>query len=185
MAVKLETERLVLKSLEKQDSEMFYDFLMRNYDFFKPWTPRYDDNYRELEVHNAKMDNMVKEYGAGRAMKFFLFKKEELTKIIGTTVLSNIVRGPFLSCFMGYRVDENENGKGYVTEAIKKVVEYAFSELKLHRIEANIMPRNKGSIRAIEKAGFTCEGLSKKYLQINGEWEDHMHYVILNEKVDD
>jgi ribosomal-protein-alanine N-acetyltransferase len=64
------------------------------------------------------------------------------------------------------------------------VVEYAFNELKLHRIEANIIPRNAGSIRAVEKAGFTCEGTSKKYLQINGVWEDHAHYVRLNEKVE-
>jgi [ribosomal protein S5]-alanine N-acetyltransferase len=184
MAVRLETQRLVLKSLEKQDSDMFYDFLMRNYEFFKPWSPKYEENYKKKEAYNAKMDYMIKEHSEGRTIKFFLFKKEDASKIIGTTVLSNVVRGPFLSCFLGYRIDEKENGNGYATEAIKKVVEYAFNELNLHRIEANIMPRNIASIKVVEKLGFTCEGISKKYLQINGVWEDHMHYVILNEKIE-
>jgi ribosomal-protein-alanine N-acetyltransferase len=181
MAVHLDTERLHLKSLEKNDSNIFYDFLMRNYDFFKPWSPRYVEDYRKKETHNAKMDNMVKEYTEGRTIKFFLFKKDDPERIIGTTVLANIVRGPFLSCFLGYRVDEQENGMGYASEAIKKVVEYAFTELGLHRIEVNIIPRNKASLRVMEKTGFTYEGTSKKYLRINGVWEDHIHFVMLNE----
>lgn len=181
MVIQLETERLHLKSLEKSDSGMFYDFLMRNYDFFKPWSPKYDEDYRKKEIHNAKMDNMVKEYIEGRTIKFFLFKKDDHERIIGTTVLSNIVRGAFLSCFLGYRVDEQENGKGYATEAIKKAVEYAFTELGLHRIEANIIPRNQASHRVVEKLGFTYEGISNKYLRINGVWEDHKHFVKLNE----
>lgn len=181
MVIHLETERLILKSMEKSDSEMFYDFLMRNYVFFKPWSPKYDEDYRKIEIHNAKMDFMVKEHGEGRTIKFLLFKKDDPGKIIGTTVLANIVRGPFLSCYLGYRVDEQENGKGYATEAIKTVVEYAFTELGLHRIEANIIPSNKASLRVMEKLGFTYEGTSRKYLKINGVWEDHKHFVMLNE----
>jgi [ribosomal protein S5]-alanine N-acetyltransferase len=183
MVIHLETERLHLKSLEKSDSEMFYDFLMRNYDFFKPWSPKYGEDYREKETHNAKMNNMVKEYIEGRTIKFFLFKKRKPVRIIGTTVLANIVRGPFLSGYLGYRVDEQENGMGYAPEAIKKVIEYAFNELGLHRIEANIIPRNTASLRVMEKLGFTYEGISKKYLQINGVWEDHKHFVMLNEDI--
>ncbi len=184
MAVRLKTERLVLKSLEKKDSDMFYNFLMRNYEFFKPWTPKYSEDYKEMAVHNSKMDFMVKEYTEGRTTKFFLFKKDDTSRIIGTTVLSNIVRGPFLSCFLGYRIDENENWNGYATEAVQKVVEWAFSVLNLHRIEANIMPRNTASIKVVEKLGFSYEGSSKKYLQIDGVWEDHLHYAILNEKLE-
>jgi len=181
MAVHLYTERLHIKSLEKMDSDMFYDFLIRNYDFFIPWSPKYDEDHRKKEIHNVKMDNMVKEFNAGRTIKFFLFKKDDPGRIIGTTVLANIVRGPFLSCFLGYRVDGQENGMGYASEAIKKVVEYAFNELGLHRIEANIIPRNTASLRVMEKLGFTYEGTSKNYLQINGVWEDHKHFVMLNE----
>ena len=64
--------------------------------------------------------------------------------------------------------------------AVAMMVEYAFQELRLHRIEANVMPRNRASLRVLEKNGFENEGLAKRYLQINGEWEDHIHMVIRN-----
>lgn len=179
----IETERLILRTLKAEDDGIFYDYLMRNYDFFKPWSPEYDNQYRNKDTFKARIGYLVKEEIEGRTIKFALFKKEDSSKIIGTIVLSNIVRGPFLSCYLGYRIDGEENGKGYATESIGKVVEYAFSSLKLHRVEANIIPRNKASIRVVEKLGFNCEGLSHKYLKINGVWEDHLHYVKINDDI--
>ncbi len=79
-------------------------------------------------------------------------------------------------------MDEDEINKGYMTEAIMAVVKVAFKEMKLHRIEANVMPRNLRSIRVVEKCGFINEGLAKQYLKINGVWEDHYHMVILNDE---
>ena len=78
---------------------------------------------------------------------------------------------------MGYKLDAALCGQGYMTEAVQKLSEIAFKELGLHRIEANIMPRNAASLRVAEKAGFYREGLALKYLNINGVWEDHIHMV--------
>lgn len=170
--------------MNTDDADIFYDYLMRNYDFFKPWSPEYDKQYRDKDTFKSRIEYLINEEKEGRSVKFAAFKKEETAKIIGTIVLSNIVRGPFLSCYLGYRIDGEENGKGYATESIGRVVEYAFSNLKLHRVEANIIPRNKASIRVVEKLGFTYEGLSKKYLKINSIWEDHLHYAMLNDKIE-
>ena len=71
-----------------------------------------------------------------------------------------------------------------MTEAVSQVVRFAFSSLRLHRIEGNIMPRNKASIRVAEKCGFVREGVARKYLKINGVWEDHIHFVKLNEDME-
>ena len=71
-----------------------------------------------------------------------------------------------------------------MTEAVNQVVTYAFDSLGLHRIEGNIMPRNKASIGVAKKCGFAEEGLSRKYLKINGVWEDHLHFVRLNEEME-
>lgn len=71
-----------------------------------------------------------------------------------------------------------------MTEALKKGIETAFGPLGLHRIEANIMPKNKASLRVAEKLDFKNEGLSTKYLKINGVWEDHIHMVLLNEEIE-
>ena len=83
-----------------------------------------------------------------------------------------------------YQRNKDEINQGYMTEAIKTAVDYAFKELNLHRIEANIMPKNKASLKVVEKLGFINEGISKKYLKINGSWEDHIHMVLLNEELE-
>ena len=78
------------------------------------------------------------------------------------------------------KLDKEFVGRGYMTEVVNKVLEIAFEDLKLHRIEANIMPRNIPSIKVVQKCGFEKEGVSKKYLNVNGVWEDHYHFVKLN-----
>ena len=70
-------------------------------------------------------------------------------------------------------MDKAETNRGYMTEALRCVIDFAFNRLRLHRIEANIMPRNHASRRVVEKLGFHYEGLARQYLQINGRWEDH------------
>jgi len=94
---------------------------------------------------------------------------------------SQIVRGIFLSTYLGYSLDGEYINKGYMTEALEAGISYVFSELRLHRIEANVMPRNGASLKVLEKLGFQKEGLARKYLKINGVWEDHVHMTLLNE----
>ena len=75
-------------------------------------------------------------------------------------------------------------GHGYITEALRALVfDIAFGPLGLHRVEANVMPRNNRSIRVLEKLGFVQEGLARDYLRINGRWENHIHYVTLNREL--
>ena len=85
---------------------------------------------------------------------------------------------------MGYMLDEAYINRGYMTQAVDAVANAAFNEIGLHRIEANIMPKNARSLRVAEKCGFVREGMSKKYLYINGVWEDHVHMVKLNENME-
>ena len=92
--------------------------------------------------------------------------------------------GAFCSCYVGVKMDKDFINQGYMTEAEKAVIAYAFDVLGLHRIEANVMPRNKCSMRLAEKCSFQYEGLSEKYLKINGVWEDHVHMVIRNHKME-
>lgn len=182
MSVELSSKQLILRELTSDDAELFFDFLIRNKEFFRSSGPAYDTNYENLEYHRKILERSKLELVDGRHYKFGIFKKEDQNRIIGSAALSNITMGNFRSCFLGYRIDKEENSKGYATEAIRCIIDFAFNELNLHRIEANIMPGNKASIRVIQKLGFTYEGDSKKYLQINGIWEDHSHYVLLNEK---
>lgn len=184
MDLQFETQRLILKVLRKEDAPALLEYFVRNKDFLEQWEVKRDETFYTREWMETLIQDDINGLKAGHTLRLWIVKKGEKRRIIGSVALSNIVRGPFLSAYMGYRLDEKEVNQGYMAEAIKEMVSIAFDRLKLHRIEANIIPRNKPSIRTVEKVGFEYEGLSKKYLKINGVWEDHIHMVILNEAVE-
>ena len=113
--------------------------------------------------------------------RFYIVPKEQPGQIIGMVALNNVVWGSFCSCFLGYKLDKDWLRQGLMSEAVNECVRIAFEELGLHRIEANIMPRNIASLGVVRRCGFVEEGLARKYLKINGVWEDHLHMVKLNE----
>ena len=99
-------------------------------------------------------------------------------EIAGVINLNEIVRGAFQSAYLGYYCFEGYEKKGLMTEGMLLAVNYAFSTLKLHRLEANIQPENAESIALVLRCGFVKEGYSKAYLNINGEWKDHVRYAL-------
>ena len=101
--------------------------------------------------------------------------------ILGLINLSQIFMGGFKSAYMGYYIGAPFAGRGYMTEAISLMLRYAFRDLKLHRIEANIQPENVASIALVRRASFRREGYSPRYLKISGRWRDHERWAILAE----
>lgn len=101
--------------------------------------------------------------------------------IAGSLTLSQIVRGNFQSAYLGYYVGEPYAGRGYMTEALGLMLRYAFVDLKLHRLEANIQPGNAASIALVNRAGFVREGYSRRYLKICGRWRDHERWALVAE----
>jgi ribosomal-protein-alanine N-acetyltransferase len=178
--LKFETERLILKTLSEADAPRLLDYFKRNQGFLEVWEVKRTPEFYTVQQMKALIKDDMVGLEAGHTLRLWIFKKDAPQKVIGSVALSNIIRGAFQSAFIGYRLDAKEINRGYMCEAVKKMVELAFNRLKLHRIEANIIPRNIPSRRMIENAGFVYEGLSKKYLRINGVWEDHIHMVILN-----
>jgi len=102
-------------------------------------------------------------------------------KIVGAINLSQIFLGGFRNAYLGYHVGAPYAGQDYMTEAIQLMLEYAFTQLKLHRLEANIQPGNAASLALIKRAGFVREGYSRRYLKICGRWRDHERWAILAE----
>lgn len=177
-----ETERLLLKTADSGDVAGILSFLIRNRDFLSETEPARDEAYFSFEsqaniVRDEKI--MMKD---GSLLKFWMMKKEEPGRMIGSVSFNSIIRGPFQSCFLGYRLDQSEINKGYMFEALEEAIKIAFHEYNLHRIETNIMPSNEPSLRLVEKLGFRNEGFSPEYLLVNGRWEDHVRMVLLNEK---
>ncbi|THF83437.1 GNAT family N-acetyltransferase [Cohnella fermenti] len=184
MSFELRTRRLRLRSLDKSHAEIVRDYFARNREFLEPWEVRRSDEYYTVKTHKKLLAADRESEELGQMVKLWLFKAEEPSRVIGSVSLSNIVRGAFLSCHLGYRLDCEEIRHGYMTEALRELIGYAFGELRLHRIEANIMPRNAASLATVRKLGFYEEGLAQKYLYINGVWEDHIHMVLRNEALE-
>ncbi|MGF7056433.1 GNAT family N-acetyltransferase [Brassicibacter mesophilus] len=178
-----ETERLILKVVDKSYAELVVDYYLRNKSFLEEWEPIKDEDFYTKQYQEEQLDKESSTIENNSSLRLWVFKNENENKVIGSIGFNNIVRGVFLSCHLGYKLDKDEINKGYITEAIRKGIEIMFIEFGLHRIEANIMPRNKRSLRVVEKLGFYNEGLAYKYLKINGKWEDHIHMVLLNDKV--
>jgi len=113
-------------------------------------------------------------------VSFFICRRTDGV-IVGYISLSEIVRGGFQSAYLGYHMGAEFAGQGYMTEAIALVLRYAFTKLKLHRVEANIQPGNVPSLALVKRAGFVKEGFSRRYLKICGRWRDHERWTILAE----
>ena len=111
----------------------------------------------------------------------FLICRAEDKAIAGIINLSQIFRGAFQNAYLGYALGANFVGQGLMTEAVRLILRFAFNDLKLHRIEANVQPNNAASIKVLQHGGFTKEGLSLRYLKIGGRWRDHERWAIIAE----
>lgn len=178
--MKLTGEHIFIKRLETSDAAAKLDMELRNRDFFQTYVPLREEDFYTLDGQLARIrkDDEGKEQNEHYAFGIFL---KETSELIGEVTLSEVERGPLQSCWIGYYLDKHHNGKGYMTEAVRLAVDYAFNELKLHRIQAGVMPHNIASMKLLEKAGFHREGIAKDLVKINGRWEDHQMLAIVNE----
>lgn len=181
--LELYTERLTLKVLDETFAPVVLDYHQRNREFWREWNPLTPDSFYTLEAQRERLRADMAQLAAGQGLRLYLFQRGDLAQIVGDLGFNNIVRGSFQSCHLGYKIDIGAANQGYITEALRRAIAYAFDELKLHRIEANVMPHNARSRRVVAKLGFAEEGMARKYLKINGAWEDHIHYVMLNDAV--
>ncbi|WML46023.1 GNAT family protein [Neobacillus sp. PS3-40] len=174
--------QIYVRFLEENDAEALLQLNNRNRDFFQAYSPKRQEDYYTYEKQLKLIQEGREKYTRDQAYSFGIFLNET-NELIGRVDLTEILRGGLQSCFIGYFLDQNFNGKGIMTEAVKLVVDYGFQELRLHRIEAGVMPHNIGSIRVLEKAGFEKEGIARKNVKINDKWEDHQVLAIINEEV--
>lgn len=174
-------KNIYIRLLETGDAEALLEVHKRNREFFQDYSPLKDEDYYTLEAQLKIIEESITQSKADNRYSFGIFLIET-DALIGSISLTEILRGPLQSSIVGYSLDKQHNGKGYTTEAVKLVVDFAFKELKLHRIEAGVMPHNIRSMRVLEKAGFHKEGIAVKNVKINGKWQDHQVLAIVAEE---
>ena len=167
-------QRVAIRRPAAEDCDEFTALMRASVAFHLPWgeypaTRERFDEYLARRQLPGEEGFLVCEFAGGA--------------IAGVVNINSIVRGAFQSGYLGYCVGEPFARKGYMTEGLGLVVKYAFEELKLHRLEANIQPGNLASIALARRSGFRYEGFSPRYLMILGQWRDHERWALLADEV--
>lgn len=167
----LTTKNLILKIPSVEDCSALKAFDKVNKAHLEKWESITD--LTEKDYQNRLL-NWRKECEEEESARFFIFDKKNPNQIIGMCNLTQIFRGSFQACYLGYKIDHAYEGKGFMIEALQETLRFAFENLKLHRIMANYMPTNLRSANLLNRLGFEIEGYAKNYLLINNTWEDHI-----------
>lgn len=176
----LKTSRLILTPPVRQDAEEMVDYYERNRVNFQPWEPTRDDSFYTVDGMHGRISAMIEKMQEQRAFHLLL-KTPGSAVIMGECGFTNIVRGPFQACHLGFSICEGFQGKGLMAEALRIAIGFVFSELGLHRVMANYRPENERSHRLLRRLGFEEEGRARSYLKIDGCWRDHILTSLVNE----
>ena len=170
--LRIKGKRVFLHYIASEDFDEMMRLFRESRKFYKGLiTPPRDRE--EFENYVARNDE--------DASEFFVICRNEDEKTVGAINLSQIFYKSFQNAYLGYSLGVNYTGKGFMTEAINLILRFAFKDLKLHRIEANIQPHNSAWIKVVKRCGFSLEGFSPKYLKIGGKWRDHERWAIIKE----
>jgi [ribosomal protein S5]-alanine N-acetyltransferase len=184
MTTRLVGPRVVLRPLEPADGNAWREVRLRNRDWLEPWEPLPEpgspDLTRDSAAFKARCASAARQRHLDTAHPLGIFLHDGT--LVGEINLSGIQRGPFQSAHVGYWIDESHAGQGLVPESLVLILKLAFEDLRLHRVEVAIVPRNQASRRVAEKLGLREEGIARDYLLIRGQWEDHVRYGITTDE---
>jgi [ribosomal protein S5]-alanine N-acetyltransferase len=164
--------RVYIRPPARADEDEFISLMSDSRPFHRPWASAPTDAAR----YAAYLEDSTRP-----DFEAFLVCRVSDDQIVGFFNVSQIARGSLQSAYLGYAAAQKYAGQGYMREAIELVLRVAFSELRLHRLEANIQPGNHVSIALARRAGFKREGFSPRYLKISGRWRDHERWALLAE----
>ena len=176
----LRTQDLVLRFPRSSDYTDWARLRGLSRGHLEPWEPQWADDELSKAAFKVRLRHYERELRDQAGYAFFLCRAVD-EQLIGGLTLTNVRRGVTQSCAIGYWVGLPHAGRGYMTRAVQAVAGYAFDGLRLHRVEAACLPSNGASIRVLEKAGFQREGLARRYLKINGAWQDHVLFGCLSD----
>lgn len=173
------TERLSLRILAPEDAGILQVYLLANRSHLAYWEPLRTEEYFSLEQCRQRLVGSYLNMEAGSALHLAVFLSGS-PQMIGICHFSNIVRGVFQACHLGYAIAKEYQGQGYMREALQAGISHMFQQVGLHRVMANHIPDNLRSAKLLQSLGFEREGYAKSYLKINGRWQDHVLNALLN-----
>jgi ribosomal-protein-alanine N-acetyltransferase len=187
----LDTARLTLRLARPGMQAAMVRFLEGNYaGHLDRWSPPAAPGFFTEDFWAQRLAIALDDFAADRAVRFVLHIRPEAgaatgdEAIIGTCNYTNIVRGAFHACHLGYQIARAHEGRGLMAEALRATNAFMFGPLRMHRIMANFRPENERSGRLLERLGFVREGFARDYLFIDGAWRDHVLTALVNPQFD-
>jgi [ribosomal protein S5]-alanine N-acetyltransferase len=181
----LGTGRVRLRVPQMNDYDAWAAVRIESRAFLAPWEPSWPPDDVTRGAFRSRIKRYMRDVEDDAAYPFFLFRADDQA-LLGALTISNVRRGVAQMASLGYWIGRNFARQGYMTAAVNAVLPFAFDHLRLHRLEAACLPSNVGSIRLLLRCGFTEEGLARRYLKINGRWEDHLLFGLLaSDRADD
>jgi ribosomal-protein-alanine N-acetyltransferase len=170
-------EGVYLRPPEMRDFEAWAGLRERSRAFLTPWEPTWSGDDLTRTSFRRRLRRNHQEIESNEAYPFLVFRDDNL--LVGGLTLGQIRRGVVQAATLGYWIGASYAGKGLMTHAVRAAIGFAFATLRLHRLEASCLPHNIASTKLLERTGFTREGYARAYLRINGAWEDHLLYALL------
>lgn len=175
--------RLYLRQPNRGDWQEWAELRALSRDFLIPWEPSWPEDALTRAAFRRRLARYADDWSRDQGYSFFLFRRDD-DALLGGITLSNVRRGVAQSCAFGYWVGRPFARRGFMTEAVYGACSFAFDRLRLHRIEAATLLHNAASQGVLRKCGFREEGIARRYLKINGKWQDHQLFALLRDEFD-
>lgn len=177
----IRSERVTLRVPRMADYEEWASLREESRDFLTPWEPIWPGDDLTRAAFRRRLRRYADDLQSDLSYALFIFRNSD-GALVGGITLANVRRGVAQSGSIGYWMGQRYARQGYMTDAVLALVPFAFATLRLHRVEAACIPTNAASIRLLQKTGFAQEGYARKYLCINGVWQDHLMFARINEQ---
>ena len=182
MNLSIESERLILKIPDICDTGRILRFVTDNAGHFAPFEYSYPGNYFTAGFQEMMVSAVRQQYLKLQGFRYYVYEKENTDRIVGCVGLANVRPGEDKSAELYYKLDMRYTGQGYAAEACRALISEAAETLALHRMECDILPENKASLRLAERLGFEYEGTARLSHCVQGVWRDHLRYSLIIDK---
>ena len=168
-----------IRLIRKQDKRRLESLLLGNREWLRPWEATNPFGPNSFDI-GAQIRGLLDQYRQQQGIPFVI---EFDNQVVGQLNVSNILYGSVSSAILGYWIAPEFAGRNITPTAVAMAIDYLLSIVGLHRVEIDIRPENKASLRIVEKLGLRYEGLKKGFIHINGDWRDHYVFAVTSEEV--
>ena len=175
---RLRGPRVHIRPARRSDQKQWLALRAASREFLEPWEPTWAGDALTPRAFKRRLVKFHDDWRRETAYAFLIFENGS-NRLLGGITVANVRRGVVQSANVGYWIGAPNARQGFMAEALQLALDFCFTRLRLHRVEAACLPHNMASRGLLAKSGFREEGLARQYLCINGRWQDHVTHAIL------